>query len=296
MRNEGLEVEERASISLAQQDYDQMRMLSGLAPDSNLYGYKLDQFKGNSTSRSEIDKVYQEQRLEKVRHDYEKAKWNDRQHFDYSEWKRKQEYDNFYSDPGNKVDYSQRYPGQVNPEAASFVNVPMSGGYQKLPFNDQHQNFVGQMNASKAPLPDHIVQSMKRATIEPVNNVPYMVTNDPDQGPQKNIQANGLPPGQVHYKDLNFKPKPQKVKTYKPKKGFEIHFDFISQVERKYKEVRVVYGIYQASQPIVENRILGVYQAEPDRTDDVRNRINIRECHLLKKVPPHAGANLILEV
>ena len=79
-----------------------------------------------------------------------------------------------------------------------------------------------------------------------------MVTNDGSEN--TNVKAKGMPAGTVHYMDpfAHSKNIP-KAKTYKPKKGFEIHFDFVSQIERKHREVRVVYGIYQATKPVVPN-------------------------------------------
>ena len=67
MRSEDLEVEERASVSLMYQDYDQLRMLAKLPSNSELYRFKMDQYKESSSTRTEIEKVLQEQRLEKIR-------------------------------------------------------------------------------------------------------------------------------------------------------------------------------------------------------------------------------------
>jgi hypothetical protein len=42
MRSEDLEVEERALMNLAAQEYDALRMLSRLPRDSELYQYKMN--------------------------------------------------------------------------------------------------------------------------------------------------------------------------------------------------------------------------------------------------------------
>ena len=66
VRSEDLEVEERAAVSLMYQDYDQLKLLSKLPTDSELYRFKMDQYKEAATVRGEVDKVLQEQRLEKI--------------------------------------------------------------------------------------------------------------------------------------------------------------------------------------------------------------------------------------
>lgn len=42
MRSEDLQVEERALMNLAAQEYDALRILSRLPPDSDLYQYKMN--------------------------------------------------------------------------------------------------------------------------------------------------------------------------------------------------------------------------------------------------------------
>ena len=72
IRSEDLEVEERAAVSLAYQDYDELRVLSRMPVNSELYRFKMDQYKESSSVRTEIEKVLQEQRLEKIRRDFER--------------------------------------------------------------------------------------------------------------------------------------------------------------------------------------------------------------------------------
>ena len=85
-RSEDLEVEERALLSLGLQEYDHMRILSKLPANSELYRYKMDQYKELSTMRSEIEKVLHEQRLEKIRRDFEKQKYEDERRFNHDRW------------------------------------------------------------------------------------------------------------------------------------------------------------------------------------------------------------------
>lgn len=85
-RSEDLEVEERALMNIAAQEYDHLRLLSRLPVNSELYRYKMDQYKELSTMRSEIEKVLQEQRLEKIRRDYEKQKYEDERRYNHERW------------------------------------------------------------------------------------------------------------------------------------------------------------------------------------------------------------------
>jgi hypothetical protein len=81
-----LEVEERALLSLGLQEYDNMRILGKLPVNSELYRYKMDQFKEASTIRGEVEKVFQEQRLEKIRRDFEKQKYEDERRYNHDRW------------------------------------------------------------------------------------------------------------------------------------------------------------------------------------------------------------------
>ena len=79
-------MEERALMNVAAQEYDHLRLLSRLPVNSELYRYKMDQYKELSTMRSEIEKVLQEQRLEKIRRDYEKQKYEDERRYNHERW------------------------------------------------------------------------------------------------------------------------------------------------------------------------------------------------------------------
>jgi len=86
MRSEDLEVEERALMNLAAQEYDALRMLSRLPRDSELYQYKMNQYREMSTMRAEMEKMLQEQRLEKIRRDFEKQKVEEERKFKHEMW------------------------------------------------------------------------------------------------------------------------------------------------------------------------------------------------------------------
>lgn len=59
-------------MNLAAQEYDQLRVIQRLPKNSDIYEYKLKQYKELSAMRTEVEKVLQEQRLEKIRRDFEK--------------------------------------------------------------------------------------------------------------------------------------------------------------------------------------------------------------------------------
>ena len=59
-------------MNLAAQEYDQLRVVQKLPKDSELYQHKLRQYKELSAMRAEVEKVLQEQRLEKIKRDFEK--------------------------------------------------------------------------------------------------------------------------------------------------------------------------------------------------------------------------------
>eukprot|EP01022_Parablepharisma_sp_SALTPOND_P032082 TRINITY_DN827_c0_g1_i1.p4 TRINITY_DN827_c0_g1~~TRINITY_DN827_c0_g1_i1.p4 ORF type:complete len:532 (+),score=76.56 TRINITY_DN827_c0_g1_i1:13227-14822(+) len=73
-RAEDLEAEEKALLNIAAQEYDALQLLSKLDPNSDLYKYKLQQYKDMSAYRAEIEKVLQRQRLERLRFDFEVQK------------------------------------------------------------------------------------------------------------------------------------------------------------------------------------------------------------------------------
>ena len=85
-RCEDLEVEERALMNVAAQEYDSLRIISKLPVNSELYRYKMDQYKELSTMRAEIEKVLQEQKLEKIRRDFEKQKYEDERRYKHEKW------------------------------------------------------------------------------------------------------------------------------------------------------------------------------------------------------------------
>lgn len=76
-----LSEEERMLVNIAAQEVDILRMLSQIPIGTELYRYKLDQFKELSTTRAEVEKIVQEQQIQKLRRGFEKPRRDeDRKH------------------------------------------------------------------------------------------------------------------------------------------------------------------------------------------------------------------------
>ena len=73
-------------MNLAAQEYDQLRVIEKLPKDSEIYMYKLKQYKELSAMRAEVEKVLQEQRLEKIKRDFERQKVDEERGQRHSEW------------------------------------------------------------------------------------------------------------------------------------------------------------------------------------------------------------------
>lgn len=61
-------------MNLAAQELDQLRLIQALPKGTDLYNMKMKQFKELSAMRVEVEKVLQEQRLEKIKRDFERQK------------------------------------------------------------------------------------------------------------------------------------------------------------------------------------------------------------------------------
>mgnify|MGYP000882203550 FL=1 len=74
--------EERILVSIAAQEVDALRMLSQVPIGTELYRFKMEQFKELSTTRAEIEKIVQEQRLQKLRREFEKKRREEDRKYD----------------------------------------------------------------------------------------------------------------------------------------------------------------------------------------------------------------------
>ena len=73
-RQKMLEMEEKALVNLTAAEVDDLKILNSLDPSSELYQFKLQQYKDVSSHRALVEKTLQTQRLEKIRRDFERQK------------------------------------------------------------------------------------------------------------------------------------------------------------------------------------------------------------------------------
>jgi len=85
-RNVDLNDDERMIVGLGGQEVDSLRLLSQLPIGTELYRFKMDQFKELSTTRAEMEKIVQEQRLLKMRRDFEKVRREEDRKFENEKW------------------------------------------------------------------------------------------------------------------------------------------------------------------------------------------------------------------
>ena len=81
-----LELEERAVMNLYAQDYDDLKLLSMLKSNPDLYHHKLEQYKNKSQTRIEAEKELQKQRLDKIKLDFTKQKYEEERKIQHERW------------------------------------------------------------------------------------------------------------------------------------------------------------------------------------------------------------------
>ena len=278
-------------------------MLSKLGVNSELYRYKMDQYKELSTVRAEIEKVLQEQRLDKIRRDFEKQKYEDERRYNHEKWMEDQKREilaaklrNNATKAGNSRGMSRAYSQpdlntMRNPKSAKAITAypqPQTSRYENPETrNSNAPNFMNgnitahQYNDQPQYDPPNMPMSTRNRAPDTVHfNAPR--TRADDGIPDTVIRDNnkGL------YEDTN---------GYNPKVGLGIHFDFITALERQHRDVRLVYGIFNYKKVVVTNREVGIMQSEADPNNMSRNRVFINKKHILKGVKPHAGNNIIME-
>jgi hypothetical protein len=86
VRGVDLTEEERVLISLTAQETDAMRIISRIPVGTELYRFKMEQFKELSTMRSEIDKIVQEQRLQDAKRDFEMERREEDRVYENEKW------------------------------------------------------------------------------------------------------------------------------------------------------------------------------------------------------------------
>lgn len=85
-RNIDLTEDERILLNLQAQEVDALRLLSQLPVGTELYRFKMDQYKELSMTRAEAEKIVQEQRLLKLRRDFEKQRRDEDRKYENEKW------------------------------------------------------------------------------------------------------------------------------------------------------------------------------------------------------------------
>jgi hypothetical protein len=296
-RSEDLETEERALVSLCYQEYDHLRMLSKLGVNSELYRYKMDQYKELSTMRAEIEKVLQEQRLEKIRRDFEKSKYEDERRYNHEKWLEDQKREilaaklrNQATNGGSRrMNRANSQPdihsARVDPKSALPITAypqPQTSRYENP--GTRNTEIPSFMNANIA------TQNFNHRNQYPVPQSARRRSDFVDLQPPTTGYSDRIPDTVVRDTTGAYT-----EETYNPKKGFGIHFDFLTNLQRNHRDVRLVYGVFNYKKVVVANREVGVMQSMPDPSNMSKNRVFFDKKHILKNVKPHAGNTLIME-
>ena len=89
-RPEDMEVEERALANMYNKDFDDLKLLSILEANPDLYHHKLKQYKDISQVRIEAEKKLQHQRLDKIKRDFDKQRYEDEVKRQQDKWTEEQ--------------------------------------------------------------------------------------------------------------------------------------------------------------------------------------------------------------
>eukprot|EP00347_Sterkiella_histriomuscorum_P021982 403332092 len=275
-RCEDLEVEERALMNLTAQEFDALRQISKLPVNSELYRYKMDQYKELSTMRGEIEKVLQEQRLEKIRRDFEKQKYEDERRFKHEKWLEDQKRQILEAKLKNA---GRQQPNDYKPQTAQY----------QPPMTQQSQQFFEpprlQSARNQQEQPDYGRMSTRQSLAPPI--IKPDTQQDFFKPPQFDIPQDQQP-GAF---DDEFNPN-----VYKPERGMNIYYDFASRLQRQFRSMRLVYAVYNVSRSIIPPTLIDIHDAEPDPEDQDKNRIMFKEFNQIKNIQTHPSSNLIIEL
>jgi hypothetical protein len=86
VRSVDLTEEEKVLLSLQSQEVDALRVISMIPIGTELYRYKMEQYKELSNTRAEIEKIVQEQRLQRLRREFEKQRRDEDRKFENERW------------------------------------------------------------------------------------------------------------------------------------------------------------------------------------------------------------------
>ncbi|EGR29433.1 hypothetical protein IMG5_155830 [Ichthyophthirius multifiliis] len=81
-----LDEEERILANLAKEEVDQLRILSRIPIGTELYRFKMEQYKELSTLKSEMEKIANEQKLQRLRREFEYQRREEDRQYDNEKW------------------------------------------------------------------------------------------------------------------------------------------------------------------------------------------------------------------
>ena len=257
----------------------------------------MDQYKEISTMRAEIEKVLQEQRLEKIRRDFEKQKYEDERRYNHERWLEEQKREILaaklrnQANGGNSRGMTRAYS---QPDLNGHNNAPRSAA----PITAYPQPQTSRYNdpgTRNSEIPAFMNPNIRTQNLN--HRQQYQMPQSARNRDVVNIQPPGTGFDQDGIPDTVVRDfgEENDHRVYDVKKGLGIHFDFVTNLERKYRDVRLVYGVFNYTKVIVSNREVGIMQSEPDPANMARNRVFFDKKHILKNIKPHAGHNLIME-
>lgn len=287
-------------------------MLSNVPVNSELYRYKMDQYKELSTMRAEVEKVLQEQRLEKIRRDFEKAKYEDERRYNHEKWMEEQKREILAAKLRNQakggqsrgMSRAQSQPElhtQGGPQSAAPITAypqPQTSRYNGG--ETRNNNAPAFINSNVPQTQNNNHRNSYQNPHQPLPSQGHRSSRAP-QSARRNDFANINAPGSGYNNDgipdtvVRDEGGAYEEHGYDIKRGFGIHFDFVTSLERKHRDIRLVYAIFNYKKVIVANREVGIMQSVPDPANMSRNRVFFDKKHILKNVKPHAGDNIIME-
>lgn len=128
-RHKDLNFHERFIAFIGMGDTNDLRVLERLSKDSELYRFKLDQYKESSTARSELEKVIYEQYLREFKRRYDVVVREQDKEFEYKKWV--DEYRRKIIGDRIKLDLAPNFVYDYNDYIANGANMGQGNGMGK---------------------------------------------------------------------------------------------------------------------------------------------------------------------
>lgn len=77
--------------------------------------------------------------------------------------------------------------------------------------------------------------------------------------------------------------------------GFILGIDYIFNLPREYRSVRLVYSLTLDKRLLMQPRMIDLKGAEPDSENQNFNKVFFNISQVIKGIKPHIGANLVIE-